>query len=288
LLLEWHSSGTRDYISFPNANTYGLPASYTIAISEDSTNGRDGTWREVVRVSDNSARTRAHRFPFAGARWVKMTVMGAVRGPLGDTFNIDQINLHDASNGMDDSIFFLGDSITAAAFMRCPASQPSFADLVNRAVPGRYPAMINGGVGGVNSGYGAEVVQEWLDLNPDFHVWAIGYGTNDAWQKVKPSVFEANLRTIIERIDAAGRVPVVARIPFAADGPEDTDVRALNSVIDRVTAEYGLLPGPDLYEWFSAHRDELSDDGVHPNDAGNRSINRLWYEALRRLYGILP
>jgi len=284
LLLEWNSSGTSDYISLPGAPTYGLPASYTISTSADSIDGRDGTWREVVNVTGNTARTRAHRFPFAGSRWVRITVTSAISGPLGNTFAIDQIDLHDASNGTDDTVFFLGDSITASAFTRCPDNQPSFAELVHQAVPGRFPAMIDGGVGGVNSGYGVTVIDEWLALNPDFHIWAIGYGTNDAWQKLPSSTFDQNMQTLVDRIEAAGRVPVIARIPFAASGPADADVRLLNEVIARIAARNGLLPGPDLYAWFSAHPDELSDDGVHPSEAGSRSINRLWYEALRPLY----
>jgi acyl-CoA thioesterase-1 len=288
LLLEWNSGATNDYVSPPNAPTYGLPASYTIATSADSTNGKDGTWREVVSVTGNKARTREHRFAFAGARWVRMTVTSAVPGPLGNTFAIDEIELHDASNGTDDSVFFLGDSITAAAFTRCPANQPSFAELVHQAAPQRFPAMIDGGVDSVNSGYGVSVIQDWLALNPDFHVWAIGYGTNDAWQKDPPAVFEAQLQTLVDRIVAAGRVPIIARIPFASEGPVDADVRALNGVIDLVTARNGLLPGPDLYAWFSVHPDELSPDGVHPTAAGTRSINRLWYEALRPLYSAKP
>jgi lysophospholipase L1-like esterase len=286
LLLEWNSGATSDYISRPGAPTYGLPANYTIAISADSTDGSDGTWREVVSVTGNKARTRAHRFPFAGARWVRMTVTSAVPGPLGNTLAIDQIDLHDASDGTDDSVFFMGDSITAAALTRCPATQPSFAELVHEATPERFPAMINGGVGGVNSGYGVSIIQDWLALNPDFHIWAIGYGTNDAWQKVSPADFEANLQALIEPIEAAGGVPVIARIPFAVKGPADVDVQALNRAIDRVAARYGLPPGPDLYNWFKTHPDELGLDGVHPSDAGSRSINRLWYEALRPLCDI--
>jgi lysophospholipase L1-like esterase len=288
LLLVWNSSGTSDYIPLPKAPTYGLPAAYTIATSANSTNGQNGTWREVARVTGNTARTRAHRFPFAGARWVRMTVTSAVPGPLGNRVVIDQVDLHDASRGTEDTVFFLGDSITAAAFTRCPDSQPSFAELVRRASPRRFPAMIDGGVGGVNSGYGVSVVEDLLDLNPDFYVWAIGYGTNDAWQKTSPSIFEDNLETIVARIRVAGRVPIIARIPFAAEGPDDADVRALNRVIDRVAARNGLLPGPDLYTWFSAHPDELRPDGVHPSDEGSRSINRLWYEALRPFYRAVP
>ena len=288
LLLEWNSSGTSDYISRPGVPSYGLPASYTISTSADSTDGRDGTWREVVSVTGNFARTRAHRFPFTGARWVRMTVTSAVPGPLGNTFMIDEIGLHDAAEGTDDTVFFLGDSLTAQAFTRCPTNQPSFAELVHRTAPEHFPAMINGGVDAVNSGYGVSVIQDWLALNPDFHIWAISYGTNDAWQKAPPALFEAQLQTLVERIVAAGHVPVISRIPYASKGPADEDVQALNEAIDRVTARNGLLPGPDLYAWFSAHPGELSRDGVHPSDAGNRSINRLWYEALRPLYGTQP
>lgn len=288
LLLEWNSSGTSDYIALPNAPTYGIPANYTIATSANSTDGNDGNWQDVVTVTGNSARTREHRFPFAGDHWVRMTVTRAVPGPLGNSFSIDEIDLHDASAGTDDSVFFLGDSITAAAFTRCPADQPSFADLVHEATPTRFPAMIDGGVGGVNSGYGVSIIHDWLTLNPDFHIWAIGYGTNDAWQKVAPTLFEQQVQTIIDRLQAAGRIPVLARIPYASKGPADSDVRALNEVIDQVTTRYGLLPGPNLYTWFRTHPDELGPDGVHPTDAGTRSINRLWYEALRPLYSLSP
>jgi lysophospholipase L1-like esterase len=288
LLLEWNSSGTSNYLSGPDINTYGPPAAYTIATSTDSTDGRNGTWREVVSVTGNMARTRAHRFPGAGTRWVRMTVTSAVPGPLGKEFSIDEITLHNAPGGADDTVFFLGDSITAAAFARCPANQPSFAELVHRGAPQHFPAMIDGGIDGVNSSYGVSAIDELLDLNPDFHVWAVGYGTNDAWQKIPPSVFESQMQTILDRIVKAGRMPVIARIPFAAAGPADEDVRALNEVIDRLAARNHLLPGPDLYAWFSEHRGELSSDGVHPTDAGTRSINRLWFEALRPLYDSSP
>ena len=288
LLLEWNSSGTSNYLSGPDATTYGLPAAYTIATSADSTDGRNGSWRQVASVTGNMARTRAHRFPAAGARWVRMTVMSAVPGPLGKEFSIDEITLHDAPDGADDTVFFLGDSITVAAFTRCPANQPSFAELVHRGAPQHFPAMIDGGIDGVNSSYGVSAIEDLLDLNPDFHIWAVGYGTNDAWQKIPPSVFESQMQTIVDRIVKAGRMPVIARIPFAVGGPDDEDVRALNQVIDRLTARNRLLPGPDLYAWFSEHRGELSPDGVHPSDAGTRSINRLWYEALRPLYDSSP
>ena len=285
LLLSWNSATTTDYVALDHAPTYGIPADYTIAVSADSTDGSNGTWREVVRVQGNTARTRAHRFPATDAAWVRMTVTALAPGTAGGALAIDEIDIHDASRGAADTVFFMGDSITAAAFSRCDTRQPSFAELVHRAAPGRFPAMIDGGVGGTNSAYGLQVVNDWLALNPDFAIWAIGFGTNDAWQGVAPAVFEQQIEALVERISAAGRRPVLARIPYATGGPPDANVQALNAVIDRITTRDHLLPGPDLYAWFKANPGELSPDGVHPTDAGARSINRLWYEALRPLYG---
>ncbi len=285
LLLSWNNGYTYNYIDDTSVTTYGIPASYTIEASADSTNGADGMWQQVADIRDNSARTRAHSFTFAGASWVRMTVTGVVPGTREDTLAINEIDIHDASAGTEDTVFFVGDSITAAAFDRCDQKQPPpYADLVHAQFPDHFPAIINGGVGGVNSAYGAKVIGNWLAVNHDYRLWAIGYGTNDAWQSVPPAVFEAQLQAIIDAVVATGRQPVLARIPYAIKGPKDENVRALNEVIDRLTARNHLPSGPDLYSWFSSHPHELSADGVHPTKTGSASINRLWYEALRPLY----
>ncbi|HUZ00253.1 MAG TPA: GDSL-type esterase/lipase family protein [Thermomicrobiaceae bacterium] len=280
LLLSWNSGYTGDYTGDGSHPTYGIPAAYTIQVSSDSTNGADGAWETVVDVHDNRERTREHLIPFANRGWVKMTVSGVIPGTVEDRLAIDEIDLHDASKGTADSVFFMGDSITAAAYLRCDDVQPSFAQDVHQALPGHFPLMVDGGVGGVNSAYGDGVIDAWLADNPDLRVWAIGYGTNDAWQSVAPDTFESQLQTIVDRVKAAGRQPVLARIPYALKGPADANVQALNRVIDTLTARNHLTPGPDLYAWFRVHPDQLGTDGVHPTPAGSIAINRLWAEAL--------
>ena len=76
------------------------------------------------------------------------------------------------------------------------------------------------------SGDGARHIDEWLARNPDARFWALGYGTNDAAGDAgDPSRFKANLQTIIDRVRAAGRVPILATIPFASDGHHRGDVQ---------------------------------------------------------------
>ena len=75
----------------------------------------------------------------------------------------------------------MGDSITAFAYDRAVRHQPSFAAAINTATAKAYmPAMINGGIGGEKSTDGLARLADTLALNPDYHFFVLGYGTNDA------------------------------------------------------------------------------------------------------------
>jgi len=196
---------------------------------------------------------------------------------------ISEIDIHDVTVGARDSWFFLGDSITALAFDRAHAHQPSFATWVNGRHPGYFPAMIDGGTGGDKSDEGAAHIDDWLARNPDAHFWAIAYGTNDsAGNESETGRFRKNLQTIVSRVRDAGRVAILATIPFASDD-QHRNIPAFNRVLRDLRAANSLPEGPDLYGWFAAHPDELR-DGVHPNAQGILSINRLWAEAVHAFY----
>jgi lysophospholipase L1-like esterase len=281
LLLSWNAGGSYNYLE----TDYGSPLDYHIDVSGDSTDGADGTWTPVATVADNTVRTRAHAFDFAGKTWVRLVVTAAPAvSPNG--VQIDEIDVHDVSAGVADTWFFLGDSITAFWADRSdqsPTHQPSFAAGIALAHPSFFPLMIDGGIGGEKSDEGVGHIDAWLALNPDCMYWGIGYGTNDAAGNTSSTVtFAANMQIIIDHVVAAGRIPVLARIPYATDGQHDF-LPAFNDVIDDLVATNGLRPGPDFYAWFLAHPDELRDQ-IHPSDAGIVSMNRLWTEAMDGLY----
>jgi lysophospholipase L1-like esterase len=191
---------------------------------------------------------------------------------------IDEIDVHDLSRGGDDVWVFFGDSITSAVFDRAPSHRPSFPDAIARRHAGYYPAVVGAGYGSLHHSDAVRRIDEVLALNPDAKVIAIGFGSND-WD---PVAFRADLVAVVEKVRAAGRVPIVARIPFRADSPVDYPSR-LNPVVDEVTRTYGLVPGPDLHGWFRAHRNHLT-DGLHPDDEGALEMIRRWAEAAAPLY----
>jgi lysophospholipase L1-like esterase len=278
VLLNWSASGSFNY----EETDYGSPGSYRIETSGDSTDGSNGVWRTVVEALAVSTHGQAHAFDFSGQSWVKLVVTSTpALSPNG--VQLSELDVHDISAGAQDSWFFLGDSITAMTFNRGPTHQPSFAAWVNARWADYFPAMIDGGNGGAKSADGAAHVDEWLARNPTAHFWAIGYGTNDAAGNTRDtSGFRRNMATIVDALLTAGRVPLLATIPYASDGQHDF-VPEFNGALAELGAAHSLKAGPDLYSWFAAHPDQLR-DGVHPNDEGIVSINRLWGEAVAALY----
>lgn len=274
LLLSWTSSHNHDYDDV----FYGAPADYRIETSADSSDGADGHWRTEVSVAGNPVHARAHSFDFTGRRWVRLVVTGLPEkvNPWG--LFLDEIDIHDLSGGGDDVWLFLGDSITAAAFDRAPAHQPSFAEDVARARRGYHPATIDAGLCSARVEDLLRRIDQILALNPDARVVAIGIGSNDN----PPAPFRAGLEALVRRVRAAGRIPVVARIPFQTKYSFDY-VGPLNEVVDQVAAAEGLVPGPDLYGFFRSHPERIA-DGLHPDGAGMVEVNWRWAEAAAPLY----
>ena len=283
LLMTWESDYVFDYIS---NNGLG-PQDYSIAVSPDSTNGADGTWRTVVTVTNNHTRVREHLLPFANDSWVKMTITKGQPQASQPYVFIDQIDLYDVSTSLADTFFFSGDSITGIAYDRFDANQPSFAELVHRSYPQHFPAILDGGLGGWNSDGAAQNIDLWLMLNPDIHYWLLGWGTNDAFDNVAPDHFRANLQTLVNKIEQAGHVPILAHIPFTTVQNLDAEIQSLNAVIDSVAATNGLMRGPDLYSLFRAHASTyFLSDGIHPSPQGAQAMNLAWFQVLSPiLYG---
>jgi lysophospholipase L1-like esterase len=274
LLLSWTSSGNHDYTD----RKYGAPVDYRIETSADSTDGEDGAWRTALTVTGNPVRSRAHAFDFAGQRWVRLAVTGLSPDVFRWGLYVDEIDVFDLSRGGDDVWVFFGDSITSGVFDRAPEHQPSFAEVIAARHPGFFPATIGAGYGSLHHSDAVRRIDEVLALNPDAKVIALSFGSND-WD---PAAFRKDLLVVIGKVRAAGKIPIVPRIPFRTDAKEDFAAR-LNAVVDAVTREEKLLPGPDLYAFFRAHPERLT-DGLHPDPPGAVEMIRMWAEAAAPLY----
>lgn len=275
LLLSWAASGNPNY----EETTYGGPGSYRIETAADSKDGKTGAWHTVVVVNDNQVMNRAHAFDFEGMRWVRLVITGP--GPQTNQYGVqlDTIRVHDVTRGGRDSWIFLGDSITAEVY-RGSQFQPTFAMRVAAAAPGYAPVSLVAGIPFYKSGDVLAKLPTWLQWNQDITHWAIGIGSNNPVdQPSQISDYQRDLEAIVTLLLGAGKVPVLARVPWQAG----RDMAPLNAALDAVVQKHRLRPGPDFYAHFKAHPEQLR-DGLHPDEDGAREMHRLWAEAMRDLY----
>jgi hypothetical protein len=283
LLVSWNA-GTQNYedgniVPGVCVENMSVVSGYTVSTSSNSTNGSDGDWSVGVTVSDNKVSARASSVDFRGKGWVKITFTGG-------SMALNEVEVYDLSSG-DDTWIFMGNSITSAAF-KPGEDVVTFAERVNTAIPSFFPAMIRAGMPCIKASQVAPHIDFYIQNNPDIHYWGIELGTNDAWGGSANEIgsFRSALVTIITALKAAGKEPILVRLPYV------NSTWALNTAylncIDSLTQAFGLIPGPDLYTYFQSHTSELS-DGVHPNATGATSIQRLWAEKmLSTLYNGTP
>ncbi len=282
ILVNWNNTGGSwsDSIAAANSCKSGLsiPVDYDILKSSNSTNGTDGDWTSLLTIKNNLVTARSHSIEFGGAQWVKMSI---TRGGGA----LDEIEVFDITNGDEDTWFFPGTSITAVSFKsNVPAK--NFADLITESHPTFTPAFIRGGIGCISSTTIANDISKYLDVVRNVKYWAIEMGTNDAWGGSNYFVptFTKNMQLIIDSCKANNIQPVLARIIGTDSAKVGWQVHPdFLKAVDSLTIKNRLLPGPDLYTYFSRHPTELY-DGVHPNATGGANVYRLWAEKMDTLY----
>ena len=264
LLFQWMSSFNYNYID----SRWGAPESYQIDISGNSTNGIDGDWTNAADVKNNYMAARTHVLNGEDIRWVRFRVTGG-------GVAIDEIDIHDLGQCQPgdawDTWGFIGDSITAFAFWRDADAGKPFNTWVNEQCPERSPSMMNFGVGGDKAEDVYARLKRTIDLNEAVYFWAVGVGSNDS----DAERYEQYMRNILDMLTERGKQPIIARIPYSSVLSDDR-IRSLNAIVDKLTTEYNLPAGPDLYTGFKRNRLYLASDGLHPSYKGMEAMNELW------------
>jgi lysophospholipase L1-like esterase len=328
VVVFWFASPENGYVQYPG---YDLPGQYTIDCHAGPGGGsppaaNDAGWTTLASVTDAPSATtsftsRQHYISSfvdssgSACNWVRMRVTSI----NGQSYNWDvaiQMDVHDASQGLDDDWIFFGDSITAGmgaqqlsghnlsamgGFSHNPLKDIVQADfdaagagslwatlgttgtvseLIAASKSDHFPLIQVGAVGGWLSNDGVAHVPGWLSMFPGKFV-AVDYGTNDAGWAVKPADFQANMQTMIDAAHAAGKVVVIPTIPSPVG---NANTEALNAVITgTLWKEDNVLQGPDLYAFFEAHP-SLLQDGLHPTDVGYVCYRQLWVQKLLGAY----
>ncbi|MBN1308566.1 MAG: hypothetical protein JXA18_11645 [Chitinispirillaceae bacterium] len=269
--------------------TVQYPVDYDILTSANSTTGADGDWASAVSIKGNSVTGRGHLVDFTGASWVKMAISKG-KG------TIDEIEVFDATNGAEDTWFFLGTKITALMFKGGKASgyptdksppDSTFASMVQLRNPTFSPAVIRGGINcGVKTGDVVRDISKYLAVAGNVHFWAIEIGTWDAWGGGNTNVasFKNNLKIIIDSCRAHQIQPIIARVA-ATDTIRQKSLWQVHAdfrkAVDSLTEANTLIPGVDFFAYLTnaaiyGNLDLDEKGGILPNDYGNFELQREW------------
>jgi acyl-CoA thioesterase-1 len=165
-------------------------------------------------------------------------------------------------------VVFLGDSLTAGRGLPADAAFPALVAEMSRR-KGRPITIVNAGVSGDTTSGGVDRVGWLLEQKPD--VLVVGLGVNDAFRGQPIDRIEANLRAIVSKAKAAGvRVVLLGmRVPTNY-GPEYTD--AFAAMYPRVAKQEHVVLMPFLLDGVGGHAELNLDDGIHPNQEGQRIV----------------
>ena len=188
----------------------------------------------------------------------------------------------------------IGDSITLGTGDGIPADGAGFEPILDNLLTAakNIPHIIaNEGFSGFSSSQGLTAMTDTvLPAHPDANYFLILFGTNDANPLINtPSglglnpgdpgydgSFKDNLQKMISAIEAAGKVPYLAKVPYTLETARIANILSYNQVIDELVAANGIsVSPPDFYGWFQTHQGEFADT-LHPDGVGYQSMANLW------------
>lgn len=189
-----------------------------------------------------------------------------------------------ALSGEKVTVGFLGGSITQGSLSSTP--ETCYAYLVYEWWKQKFPeteiVYINGGIGGTTSQFGVSRVKEhMLCHEPDFLL--IEFAVNDDNTEFFEETYEGLIRTVL----GSEKTPAVLLMNNVR---YDNGVNA-EEIHSRVARAYQLpmvsmkpVIWPEVCSG-AIPREEITPDGLHPNDAGHRLVAGVVTSFLEQVYG---
>jgi hypothetical protein len=265
VLAAWYSLHVGDYVT-PTAFVADedAPVDYTLELNTATGGASPPTtgWTAAETVVANDRSGRMFTLDLNGANWIRMNVSRG-SNPATVCLNLD---VYTAPAGGTDSWLFLGDSITHNSMVRAFSDLPS---RVHAAQPDRWPAILEGAIGGTRTVDALVTFDNVLKNFPGRFV-VLAYGTND-------DATNFQMEPLVQKVIALGKTPVVPHMPWAPDAAHQATAAVVNPIIDGLYLKYPqILKGPDLYGFFSTHQSDIPVNDIHPNAVGQADLRAQW------------
>jgi acyl-CoA thioesterase-1 len=173
-------------------------------------------------------------------------------------------------------IVFLGDSLTAGLGLRPPDSVPALIQARLDAAGYRYE-VVNAGVSGDTSAGGLSRLEWSLDGNVE--VLVLELGANDGLRGLPPSQLKRNLEEIITRAKQRG-ITVILTGMEAPPNYGAAYTSEFRQVYRDLADAHDVTFMPFYLEGVAGNPALNQPDGIHPNAAGSRILERAVWQVL--------
>jgi len=280
IVVAWYSDSYDYDPTIKSRSAYGVLADYTIEgnVAPGGGTAPDSGWVALTETTNNIYHSRQHVVDFSGYNWLRINV-SKVNNANGSSTSIN-VDVHNAQAGVEDDWIIYGDSITAGS-AALNGVVGTIGQVVNTKNPNYFPIVENGGTGSILSADGAHKINGWLSTFPGKYV-GLAFGTNDSWGN--PGATDAyykNMEYMVKTILAAGKVPVISKIPWSTCADVANNVPGYNAKIDALYTAYPqIIKGPDFWAAFKNKSEYLGPDGVHPSSKGYALMRQQWADVL--------
>lgn len=182
------------------------------------------------------------------------------------------------ANAKDDTILFLGDSLTEGLGVTKEEAFPKLVEILIQKELKKDISIINAGVSGSTTSDGLDRLKWYLKKKPSIVFLALG--ANDGLRGLDLKQSQKNLEEIIKYAQESGAKVLLAGMLIPPNyGPEYSE--NFRKMYEEIKDKYKLKSMPFLLDQVAGNKNLNQSDGIHPNEQGHKTIAKNVFEFIK-------
>ena len=182
------------------------------------------------------------------------------------------------ANAKNDTILFLGDSLTEGLGVTKEDAFPKLVETMIQTELKKDVTVINGGVSGSTTSDGLDRLKWYLKKKPSIVFLALG--ANDGLRGLDLKQSQKNLEEIIKYAQESNAKVLLAGMLIPPNyGPEYSE--NFRKMYEQLKDKYKLKSMPFLLEGVAGNKELNQRDGIHPNEQGHKIIAKNVFEFMK-------
>ena len=182
------------------------------------------------------------------------------------------------ANAKNDTILFLGDSLTEGLGVTKEDAFPKLVETMIQTELKKDVTVINGGVSGSTTSDGLDRLKWYLKKKPSIVFLALG--ANDGLRGLDLKQSQKNLEEIIKYAQESNAKVLLAGMLIPPNyGPEYSE--NFRKMYEQLKDKYKLRSMDFLLEGVAGNKELNQRDGIHPNEQGHKIISKNVFEFIK-------